>query len=155
MLAVTADGRGVVRVDAYTPYGGRIGWLREYLATRFEKQLLILQRLFVVAKSADAAHLAWTTFWFVASAIAVYATLRKLIREIRRRRSTKSIPSAGSRHGSASDAGPSDIYENSSFTLSRTNSDVRFGPLDTHFERVLERFAMQDGAQPSESPNKD
>jgi hypothetical protein len=81
MLAVTADGRGVVRVDAYTPYGGRIGWLREYLATRFEKQLLILQRLFVVAKSADAAHLAWTTFWFVASAIAVYATLRKLIRE--------------------------------------------------------------------------
>jgi hypothetical protein len=85
----------------------------------------------------------------------VYATLRKLIREIRRRRSTKSIPSAGSRHGSASDAGPSDIYENSSFTLSRTNSDVRFGPLDTHFERVLERFAMQDGAQPSESPNKD
>ena len=79
----------VVRVDAYTPYGGRLGWLRHVALLYGGDYVVMLRALIGKLARVETVHLVWILLWAGVTVIAIRQTLRSLWRAARGKRYPK------------------------------------------------------------------
>lgn len=167
-----------IRVDAYTPYGGRLQWAvmvaEQTLAVASQKQplaavLALLRRL----RRMDGAAAFWAVLWTVATVIAVRNSLLRLrLWWKNRRASTRSntvaagvgeaweqpLPIAGPVaprapvEPRASPRNPPPAEVTPEQRRADEESERRYGPVDQQFNNILHRFASQESFEAPTSP---